>query len=148
MRASTACPSARGARACAPARRNSARGEAAALLPCHDRRGGSRGTPLDALDGGEPVAEPPRVVYHDDAERRFAIAHRQVVTRAVGPVKPGACHHLLGDDQLALILLGQRLEAAGDVDPVADGREIPRLTIAHRRTDKRSSLGSLTVRPG
>src|SRR2546428_28386 len=47
----------------------------------------------------------------------------------------GAARDGLGDDQLAVVVLRQRLEPAGDVDRVADGREIDGLGVAHAPDD-------------
>src|SRR5436309_1756160 len=59
-----------------------------------------------------------------DGERLRPVAQGQLVARQAVGRHAGAARDGLGDDQLAVVVLRQRLEPAGDVDRVADGREI------------------------
>src|SRR6058998_557609 len=111
----------------------------ATQLPCK-RLSGARG--LARQPGGVGAAARRRgrlqrdgAADDQDGQRLRPVAQGQLVARqAVGP-HAGAARDGLGDDQLAVVVLRQRLEPAGDVDRVADGREIDGLGVAHAADD-------------
>ncbi len=87
--------------------------------------------------GRDLRGEASRLRNHGDAQGRLAISNCQLVPRVIGAGKPRSREHLLGHHELALVLLGQRLEPARHVHGVAHRGQIARLSITHFPYDDR-----------
>jgi len=55
-------------------------------------------------------------------------------------IQRGVAGHVDGDDELGVVVLGRLLEAGGDVDRVADGREVEAFAPAHPADDRRAGV--------
>src|SRR6266446_4760268 len=86
--------------------------------------------------GCERCGEAMDVLHHVDHQRLRAVAHCQCMAGIRREVEPYPPRNVLREHQLTVVLLGQPLELAGDVDSIPHGGQGGRLAIAHPADDR------------
>ena len=86
--------------------------------------------------GCERCGEAMDVLNHIDHQRLCAVAHRQCMAWIRREVDPYTPRDVLREHQLTVVLLGQPLETAGDVDGVPHRGQVDRLAVYLAAADK------------
>ena len=103
--------------------------------------GGGRDSRLAVTDrGGAGRRQVGGAVEGCDREHLPLAADLDLVARKFGKVETGASDGLVGDDELAIIILGQRFEPAGGVDGVADRGDRGGFAVPHLADDHRPAM--------
>src|SRR6266446_5610580 len=85
--------------------------------------------------GCERCGDAMDVLNHIDHQRLCAVAHRQCMAWIRREVDPYTPRDVLREHQLTVVLLGQPLETASDVDGISHRGQGGRLGIAHPADD-------------
>ena len=81
--------------------------------------------------GAYAIRKAAGIVHDDDSQRGLAVAQREFMMRIVRGGETRTRKRLLGDDEFALVFLGQCFKAARGIDRVADGGQVARAGVTH-----------------
>ena len=117
------------------------RTERAALTPAPKARGPRRGLFLFRLGRRQDVRRQIASARDGDHLERFGDpAHLNVRRHLRVRIPAGLRRHLARQDELHVLFFGQRLEAAGDVDGIADDGEVDGFAVADAAEQQRTRI--------